>query len=402
MYRKPWFLAFALLCGLLLSVCAARAASPVSYADLGYEAPGRAAHGQEARATWRNYLPLIAGTYRPGGDVAPSPTASPSPTPSPTSSPTPTPALPSVYTGVSLNGAPWDMAPVTDWEQQVAGKPVSIIHFWSFWSDGREFQRFNPPAMDTIRNHGSIPMVTWAPEQLGASGPNQLEFRLANIIGGQYDAPISAWADAARQWGHPFFLRFAHEANGSWFPWGEDANGNQRGQFVQAWRHVHDLFTARNATNVTWVWCMNEDWSGSPRPSFASLYPGDAYVDWTCLDGYNWGTQYGGWRTFDGVFRYGYDTLLQVAPAKPVMLGEWATSGAGGSASDWITDAFAVQILSNYPQIRASVWYNVLTNVDWRVESWPGAPQALEAALSSRKYRAAEFGALSTNPIPAP
>jgi beta-mannanase len=264
------------------------------------------------------------------------------------------------------------------------------------------FQGFDRAAMNNVRDHGSIPMVTWAPEHRGVGLPDQPDFRLVNILAGQYDAEIRVWAGNARQWGHPFFLRFAHEANGSWFPWGEDANGNQRGEFAQVWRHVHDLFTAEGATNVTWVWCMNEDWSGSHRPSFASLYPGDAYVDWTCLDGYNWGTQYGGWRTFDGVFRYSYETLLQVAPAKPMLLGEWATSGSGGSASDWITDAFGRQILTNYPQIRAEVWYNVETNVDWRVESWPGAPEALRAALSHKKYRGAEFGGLNASPIPPP
>jgi mannan endo-1,4-beta-mannosidase len=303
---------------------------------------------------------------------------------------------------VALRGAPWDMNPVTDWEQNVAGKPVSIINFWSFWSNGGKFQGFDRAAMDNVRNHGSIPMVTWAPEAGGNATPDQPDFRLINIIEGQYDPQIKVWAGNAKLWGHPFFLRFAHEPDGNWFPWGEDANGNQRGQYVQAWRHVHDLFTAAGAANVTWVWCMNEGWAGAPRPSYASLYPGDNYVDWSCLDGYNWGTRYGAWRSFDTIFRWSYDTLVQVAPTKPMMLGEWASVGTGGSLGAWITDAFTVQIPTNYPQIRAEVWYNFLTSFDWRVESWPGAPESLRAALSSSKYRGAEFGGLSNTPIPAP
>ena len=42
----------------------------------------------------------------------------------------------------------------------------------------------------------------------------------------------------------------------------------------------------------------------------ASLYPGDEYVDWTGLDGYNWGTNPAkpdGWTSFDQLFSSTYD-----------------------------------------------------------------------------------------------
>ena len=70
-------------------------------------------------------------------------------------------------------------------------------------------------------------------------------------------------------------------------PLGEGANGNKPGEYVAAWRHVHDIFAAAGATNATWVWCPYADVTPQPAPS-PSYYPGDAYVDWTCLDGYNW------------------------------------------------------------------------------------------------------------------
>jgi beta-mannanase len=41
--------------------------------------------------------------------------------------------------------------------------------------------------------------------------------------------------------------------NGDWYPWGKGINGNQLGQYVQAWRHVHDIFAAIHADNVLWV-----------------------------------------------------------------------------------------------------------------------------------------------------
>ena len=79
------------------------------------------------------------------------------------------------------------------------------------------------------------------------------------MIAGTYDAYIREFAEGARDWGHPFFLRFNWEMNGDWFPWAERVNGNQPGEYVAAWRHVHDIFTAVGATNATWVWCPYAD-----------------------------------------------------------------------------------------------------------------------------------------------
>src|SRR6185503_12337426 len=134
-------------------------------------------------------------------------------------------------------------------------------------------------------------------------GVNQPDFRLARIIDGTYDAYITTWAKDARVWGKSFFLRFDNEMNGDWqFPWGEQVNENQPGEFVRAWRHVHDIFTQQGANNATWVWCPN--CADNTTTPFGELYPGDSYVDWTCLDGYNWGTYSSktNWQTFGQVF----------------------------------------------------------------------------------------------------
>jgi hypothetical protein len=42
---------------------------------------------------------------------------------------------------------------------------------------------------------------------------------LAKLYTGTYDAYITQWAQDAKNWGHPFFLRFDHELNGWWCPW---------------------------------------------------------------------------------------------------------------------------------------------------------------------------------------
>ena len=85
------------------------------------------------------------------------------------------------------------------------------------------------------------------------------DFQLSDVIAGTYDAYIAQFAAEAQDWGHPFFLRFNWEMNGNWFPWSEGVNGNNPGEYVAAWRHVHDIFAAVGATNATWVWCPYAD-----------------------------------------------------------------------------------------------------------------------------------------------
>ncbi len=53
-------------------------------------------------------------------------------------------------------------------------------------------------------------------------------------------------------------------------------NGNQAGDYVAAWQHVHDGVAATGATNVQWVWSPNVPYWGST--GLAGLYPGTAYL----------------------------------------------------------------------------------------------------------------------------
>ena len=93
-----------------------------------------------------------------------------------------------------------------------------------------------------MRQYGAIPFFSWA-SQSTPSTKSEPNFQLSDVIAGTYDGYIRDFAEGARDWGHPFFLRFNFEMNGDWFPWSEGVNGNQSGEYVAAWRHVHDIFT---------------------------------------------------------------------------------------------------------------------------------------------------------------
>lgn len=305
----------------------------------------------------------------------------------------------SIYWGVSVEGVPWDMAKLATFEATV-GKAPSIVHFWLPWTDRGALAPLNPVLLENVRDYGGIPMVSWLPAR-SSQGVDQPDYRLAQIIDGKYDAYVRQWAAGAKDWGHPFMIRFAHEMNGFWFPWGESANGNQKGDFVKAWKHVVDIFRSAGATNVTWVWCPNIDWAGSGWPTMQELYPGDDYVDWTCLDGFNWGSTRGSWTGFDEVFRWSYENVRSIAPSKPMLIGEFGSAEQGGSKADWITDAVTTEIPHDYPGLKAVVWYNFADSQDWRVETSPAAIDAFKAAIGSSYYSTNSYRDLTTSPIPA-
>src|ERR1041385_4314406 len=195
---------------------------------------------------------------------------------------------PTIYWGAMVDGkAPSTLSIqglMNDFETR-SGKRMSIIHWGQPWmlSDG-SWGEFQTVHFDNVRNHGSIPMINWTSWRLG-SGGTQPDFQSRDVYNGVYDAYITRWATAAKNWGHPFFLRFNHEGDGWWYPWGEGKtengtiiNGNSTGDFVRAWRHVHDIFVSVGATNVTWVWAPNQIGNTSSYASLSAVYPGDAYV----------------------------------------------------------------------------------------------------------------------------
>ena len=312
-----------------------------------------------------------------------------------------------IYWGALVSGklygygnAPYDMRSLRVFERHT-GKGVSILALGTSW--GAPHPGFPAGAMTTIRDHGSIPLFSWGSMRTATDGADQSAYRLANITAGKFDGYITRFARAAKAWGHPFFLRFDWEMNlQSWYPWVEKVNGNHPGDFVKAWRHVHNIFTRVGATNVTWVWCPNDEYQNSIKP-LSSLYPGDKYVDWTCIDGYNWGRnpwRQNIWQTFPEVIGPTYQEILShVAPSKPMMIGETASSEYGGSKAQWIRQTLSVDLPQDFPHIKAFVWFNVRDKADWEIETSAAATSAFRASIRSRYFAANVFKLLGSGKI---
>ncbi|HET9934647.1 MAG TPA: glycosyl hydrolase [Polyangiaceae bacterium] len=214
---------------------------------------------------------------------------------------------------------------------------------------------------------GRIPFVNW--ELFGGE--------LDDIIAGKYDSMLQQRARDTKALGKPLFIDFGAEMNGDWSPWGGAQNGESAAKYLTVYRKVHDAFEDAGATNAIWAFCPNV--TDEPRAAWneaLDYYPGDDYVDWMCVDGYNWGdTDGGGWQSFEQVFQAIYPKLA--AKNKPIMIGEMASAESGGNKGAWI-DAMIPTLKNKYPQIRGVLWFDVDKETDWRVSSSPAAEAAFK------------------------
>jgi hypothetical protein len=330
---------------------------------------------------------------------------------------TQTPSAPKLYWGADMDGevakmerdtfgnplpirldAPWTKE-TWDLFEQHAGKPVSIVHFGqpAPWS-----QNFARTPLELTSARGAIPMIS-----MGSLGATLEELK----EGGAKEAALAKWSKEAAEYKQPFFFRWDWEMNlpsSSSLLWVNEAHSNPAA-FVRAWKNFHRIADREGATNITWVWCPNVSFLGST--SLKSLYPGNSNVDWTCMDGYNFGTQPdgNGWTSFRNVFSSTYAELTSSefeGHEKPIMIGETASTESGGSKPEWIAEALGTSLPTNFPKIKALVWFNwnITENGfehDWPIESpitTPSGPSpstaAFANAISSPYYAANSFGNL--------
>lgn len=181
-------------------------------------------------------------------------------------------------------------------------------------------------------------------------------------------------------------LRPMHEMNGTWYPWSGTTNGNSPAAFVAAWRRIHDIFKREGATNVTWVWSVNALSVPTTRANrYAAFYPGDAYVDWTAISGFNGAASANGpgWQTYDSVYAapVAYLTSLK----KPICVAEIGTLGSGPDRAAWIADAYAR--IESTPRVKAVVYFDSRETgphpQDWRAEAFPDSLAAFRTAVAS-------------------
>jgi len=308
------------------------------------------------------------------------------------------PSPPKVYWGAWIDGdvygsihdAPWDPSIWSTFEEH-AGRDVSIVHFGqpAPWK-----QSFSKEPLNRAYEEQALPLM-----DMGSG-----EVSLQEIASGtsSWDTKLKEWSEEVAKYGKPFFFRWNWEMNlmpNNELPWTKQVAAKPK-VFVEAWQRFHKIADAAGASNLTWVWCPNTSYGTYPLGStpLSQLWPGSEYVDWTCIDGYNSGTnplQPDTWRSFSQVFAKTYGEIVSLAPTKPVMIGETASTEYGGNKAQWITDALTREIPLSFPKIKAFVWFNwniekgeTGKRLDWQIESSPSAEEAFADGTGHTYYQA--------------
>jgi mannan endo-1,4-beta-mannosidase len=287
------------------------------------------------------------------------------------------------------------------------GRAPDFLVWYEDWANGN-FNSGHRTYLNTIDERNLTPVIDWEPFDSDGPTIDQPAYKLSTISRGNHDSYIDSWAEGLAAYGKPVFIKFAHEMNGSWFPWGVGVNGNVAGDIVDAWRHIHGRFARAGADNVRWVWVPNKVYDTIPA-SFHQVYPGDDYVDWIGVNGYNWGASVywescpcqSRWETFAEVFDRSYRDLVALAD-KPIMIGETASSEKGDDKASWITNALVQELPNRYPKVRALTWFHTkatgldtnqngevvpTATVDWRITSSEEARRAFRDAVANEYYK---------------
>lgn len=229
------------------------------------------------------------------------------------------------------------------------------------------------PAMAVAAYSGADPIVSWEPWcWTDDRSPAVME----SLRAGALDDYIYRWADEIGEWGKRTFIRFAHEFNGDWYPW-TPACGTPPSAYVDAWRHVRDIFTERHVANVEWIWAPTVPSAGN----LADWYPGDEYVDVLGVDGYNWGTSLPStsWVDPEQLFGAALDELRAIAAGKPILIAEVGCAESGGCKSEWIENF--MEFLWQQRDVIGFVWFDHDKETDWRIESTPQSAAAMAGAM---------------------
>ncbi len=266
-----------------------------------------------------------------------------------------------------------------------------LMQIYAAWGskDDEVFPKLKVKAIEEL---GSVPVITWEPWLSDFDGEKYPALRpakerdkngMADVANGLYDDYIKTWATAAAENKHLIFLRIGHEMNDPYrYPWGPQNNAPQ--DFVNAWRHIHDLFKAAGAKNIIWVW--------SPHPAYGLFdiyYPGNDYVDYVGVGILNYGTvaTWSQWWSFDDIFGKHYTELS--AFKKPIMITEFGSLSVGGKRNQWYNNALA-QLPQKYPLVKSILFFhfshdNTTTQqtLDWYVIDDKPTAAAIKNSISN-------------------
>ena len=260
--------------------------------------------------------------------------------------------------------------------QDLQGSHLDLISYFALfdindWNATEEYA-------NVAKENGSTLVVTWMANGYGAQ----------DLVDGMADSYIRDYAKGVKNYGEEIWLRPLHEANGDWYDWGvgKAGAGNTDANVAEAFRHIVNIFREENVTNVKWVWTTNASNAGKGS-TLTGNYPGDEYVDYISIDGYNWGKcqSWSNWQTFSQVFKKAYDALAKID--KPLFIAEISSSELGGNKAEWITDMFE-HFSTDFSRVFAVMWFSQSKEAnegDWALNTSQAAVDAWKAGIAKMK-----------------
>jgi hypothetical protein len=232
---------------------------------------------------------------------------------------------------------------------------------------------FPTEAVQTLGAAGVTPVIWWEPTNPKGSAWLKGKYeRYDRILNGKHDKYIRAWARDARDAGVPIILRFAHEANGAWFPWGIGRFTNTATNFKAAWRHVWRIFKDEAALPyVRFLWSVTKQDCRGCNP-FARVFPGKRYVDYAGITAFNWGRYKGrSWKSMVSILESSVQDVMRVT-GKPIIVAELASNFRGGDKARWIRQGYK-NVRLRWPRIKGIIYLDTnapkieFGHPDWRL-----------------------------------
>ena len=308
------------------------------------------------------------------------------------------------WVGLNLD---WGSETVADATARLGSPPAAVVSFVRFPLGPSDAQNLDAAAAQASAA-GAVLLVTLEPWDGLAAATDEAAVDLARRLAG-YGAQ-----------GTPTIVRFAHEMNGSWYPWGQDPAA-----YIAAFRRVADAVHAA-APTAAMLWAPNHGEGypylggthqakpGSPAETaldtdgdgrlgpgddpYGPYWPGADNVDWVGMSLYHWGTAYP-WGENEVPTADKFARLITGSSAtseapvpdfyagyaegfgKPLAIVETAAfyrpGGGGASESEikaaWLAQVFSAETRARFPLLRLVNWFEwrkveteVNATVDWR------------------------------------